>query len=213
MSNEIKIYEIFNILKTMFPNAHCELNYHNVYELTIAVMLSAQTTDKAVNLVTPSLFDKYPTIFDLSKANPQDVEIYIKRIGLYHNKAINIVKMAKQVVEQYNGVIPSELEKLKSLPGIGQKTANVILVEYYKIPRIPVDTHVERVSKRLGIVNSNATVLEVENKLMELLKKEDYHLGHHLFLFLGRYHCLSRNPKCDGCPLMKYCSYFLTKTP
>lgn len=207
MSNETKVYEIFDILKEMFPNAHCELNYRNVYELTVAVMLSAQTTDKAVNLVTPALFEKYPTIEDLSKASVNDVEGYIKRIGLYHNKAINVVAMAKQVVELYNGVIPNDLEKLKGLPGIGQKTANVILVEYYKIPRIPVDTHVERVSKRLGLVESNATVLDVENKLMSLLNPSDYHLGHHLLLFLGRYHCLSRNPKCDGCRLKKYCQY------
>lgn len=207
MSNETRIYEIFNILENMFPNAHCELNYNNVYELTVAVMLSAQTTDKAVNLVTPTLFKKYPTIIDLSLARIEDVEDCIHRIGLYHNKAINIISMAKQVVEKYDGAIPDDLEKLKSLPGIGQKTANVILVEYFKIPRIPVDTHVERVSKRLGIVKSDATVLDVENKLMSLLNPKDYHLGHHLFLFLGRYHCLSRNPKCEGCPLKKYCLY------
>lgn len=207
MSNETKIYEIFDILKKMFPDAHCELNYHNVYELTVAVMLSAQTTDKSVNLVTPELFRKYPTIYDLSNASVSDVEQCIKRIGLYHNKAINIIAMAKQVVEKYQGEIPSDLDSLKALPGIGQKTANVILVEYFKIPRIPVDTHVDRVSKRLNLVEANASVLEVENKLMRLLKPEDYHLGHHLFLFLGRYHCLSRNPKCDNCPLKKYCIY------
>lgn len=207
MSNETKIYEIFDILKMMFPNAHCELNYHNVYELTVAVMLSAQTTDKSVNLVTPDLFKNYPTIYDLSNASVNDVEMCIKRIGLYHNKAMNIIAMAKQVVEHYQGEIPNDLEKLKSLPGIGQKTANVILVEYFKIPRIPVDTHVERVSKRLNLVGPNASVLEVENKLMSLLDPKDYHLGHHLLLFLGRYHCLSRNPKCENCPLKKYCIY------
>ena len=109
MSNETKIYEIFDILKMMFPNAHCELNYHNVYELTVAVMLSAQTTDKSVNLVTPDLFKNYPTIYDLSNASVNDVEMCIKRIGLYHNKAMNIIAMAKQVVEHYQGEIPNDL--------------------------------------------------------------------------------------------------------
>lgn len=207
MLKQDKFKEIYDILLDMFPNAHCELNYNNVYELTVAVMLSAQTTDKAVNLITPNLFKHYPTIFDLSKASLKDVENDIKRIGLYHNKAINIINMAKIVVEKYGGEIPGNLDELKSLPGIGQKTANVVLTEWFKVPRIPVDTHVERVSKRLDIVNSDASVIQVENTLMSLMPEENYHMGHHLLLFLGRYHCLSRNPKCDGCPLKKYCIY------
>lgn len=207
MLKQDKFKEIYDILLDMFPDAHCELNYNNVYELTVAVMLSAQTTDKAVNLITPNLFKHYPTIFDLSKASLKDVENDIKRIGLYHNKAINIINMAKIVVEKYDGEIPDNLEELKSLPGIGQKTANVVLTEWFKVPRIPVDTHVERVSKRLDIVSSDASVIQVENTLMSLMPEENYHMGHHLLLFLGRYHCLSRNPKCDGCPLKKYCIY------
>lgn len=207
MLKQDKFKEIYDILLDMFPDAHCELNYNNVYELTVAVMLSAQTTDKAVNLITPNLFKHYPTIFDLSKASLKDVENDIKRIGLYHNKAINIINMAKIVVEKYDGEIPGNLDELKSLPGIGQKTANVVLTEWFKVPRIPVDTHVERVSKRLDIVNSDASVIQVENTLMSLMPEENYHMGHHLLLFLGRYHCLSRNPKCDGCPLKKYCIY------
>lgn len=204
---EDKIKEIYPILLKMFPDARCELNYHNLYELCVAVMLSAQTTDKSVNLVTPTLFSKYPTLESLSNANIDEVKAYIKSIGLYHNKALNIVNMAKMVIDKYNGIIPNNLEELKSLPGIGQKTANVILVEWFKIPRIPVDTHVERVSKRLGFASTNDTVIQVENKLMHLLDEKDYHMGHHLLLFLGRYHCLSRNPKCIGCPLYKYCVY------
>lgn len=207
MLKQDKFKEIYDILLDMFPDAHCELNYNNVYELTVAVMLSAQTTDKAVNLITPNLFKHYPTIFDLSKASLKDVENDIKRIGLYHNKAINIINMAKIVVEKYDGEIPGNLDELKSLPGIGQKTANVVLTEWFKVPRIPVDTHVERVSKRLDIVNSDASVIQVENTLMSLMPEENYHMGHHLLLFLGRYHCLSKNPKCDGCPLKKYCIY------
>lgn len=204
---EDKIKYIYPILLEMFPNARCELNYRNVYELTVAVMLSAQTTDKAVNLVTPTLFEQYPNLESLSKADIKDVEKCIQRIGLYHNKAINIINMAKMVIDKHHGNIPNNLEELKSLPGIGQKTANVVLVEWFKIPRIPVDTHVERVSKRLGLVNESDSVIQVENKLMCLLEPKDYHMGHHLLLFLGRYHCLSRNPKCEGCPLKNYCVY------
>lgn len=212
MSNENNVYKILEIIHQMFPNAHCELNYHNVYELTVAVMLSAQTTDKAVNEVTVGLFQHYPTLQSLAEAKINDVEQDIKRIGLYHNKAINIIKMAQEVIEKHHGEIPSNFNDLIKLPGIGQKTANVILVEYFKIPRFPVDTHVDRVCKRLGFVEDDKNVNDVENKMMTLINKKDYHLAHHLFLFWGRYHCLSRNPKCDNCPLIQYCIY-KTKKP
>lgn len=199
--------EIYDQLLQMFPNAHCELHYRNGYELSVAVMLSAQTTDKAVNLVTPALFERYPDIVSLSKANQMDVESYIQAIGLYHNKASNLIQMANKIVKEFHGELPCDLEQLKSLPGIGQKTANVILTEWFKIPRIPVDTHVERVSKRLGLVENSASVKEVEEKLMLLLPKEKYHMAHHLLLFFGRYHCTSRNPKCKECPFQSICTY------
>ena len=207
MLKEDKIKEIYDVLLDMFPNARCELNYNNAYELLVAVMLSAQTTDKAVNLITPTLFSHYPTIESLSLAKLEEVENDIKRIGLYHNKAQNIINMAKKVLNEYGGEIPSDLEKLKALPGVGQKTANVVLTEWFKIPRIPVDTHVERVSKRLGLASSEHSVLQVENILMALMPESKYHMTHHLLLFFGRYHCLSRNPKCDNCRLKKYCVY------
>lgn len=207
MSKDAKATNIYNTLLELFPNAHCELNYHNDYELLVAVMLSAQTTDKAVNLVTPNLFKQYPTLSDLSKAKVEDVEEHIKRLGLYHHKAINIIAMAKMVVNDYNGTIPSTLDELKSLPGVGQKTANVILTEWFKIPRIPVDTHVERVSKRLGLANSTDSILEVENALMKQFLPTEYHMVHHLLLFFGRYQCFSRNPKCGDCKLKQYCCY------
>lgn len=205
MSNVAK--DIYNILFTLFPNAHCELNYHNVYELIVSVTLSAQTTDKAVNLVTPQLFEHYPTINDLSIAKLEDVEQDIKRLGLYHNKAKNIINMAKYVNEHFDGNIPETLEELKTLPGVGQKTANVVLTEWFKVPRIPVDTHVERVSKRLGLASEESSVLEVENTLMKLYEPSDYHMVHHLLLFFGRYMCFSRNPRCEGCLLKEYCKY------
>lgn len=203
-----KVEEILNELEQMFPNAGCELNYRNIYELVVAVSLSAQTTDKSVNLVTPKLFEKYPTIFDLAKATPEEVKEYIKTLGLSSNKSKNAVKMAQIVVEKYNGIIPKTQEELESLPGIGRKTANVVLTEGFKIPRIPVDTHVERVSKRLGLVGDNETVLEVEKRLMELIDESRWHQGHHLLLFMGRYHCLARNPKCEKCFYKKECKYY-----
>lgn len=205
--------EIYETLSRMFPNARCELDYRNLYELMLSVAFSAQTTDKSVNKVTPALFRDYPTIESMSKANPDVIESYIKAIGLSRNKAQNAVKCCQMLMNEYNGVIPNNLEDLKRLPGIGQKTANVILSEGFKIPRIAVDTHVERVSKRLGIVSSEATPLEVENTLMSLMPEEFYHKAHHLLLFFGRYHCFSRNPQCDTCPFEHLCTYKNDKNP
>ena len=142
----LKNKELNDILKTleeMFPNARCELIYHNVFELSVATILSAQTTDKSVNKVTPLLFKKYPTPYFLAKANQQDVIEIIKTIGLYKNKSQNIISFSKKLVEEFNGIVPNDFEKLQTLPGVGRKTANVILTEGYKIPRLPVDTHVE----------------------------------------------------------------------
>lgn len=194
-----EVKTILDEIEKIFPNASCELNYRNIYELIVAVSLSAQTTDKAVNLVTPALFRAYPDVYALAKADPKEVQTYIKTIGLSHNKSRNIVAMAKMVVENYQGKIPNNQEQLESLPGVGRKTANVVLTEGYKIPRIPVDTHVDRVSKRLGIVENEASVVVVEETLMRLIEEERWHKAHHLLLFMGRYKCLARNPKCEDC--------------
>ena len=202
--------EIKNILDTiyvMFPNAGCELIYHNVFELSVATILSAQTTDKSVNKVTPYLFEKYPTPFELAKANQLDVLSIIKSIGLSNTKSKNIIAFSKKLVEEFNGIVPSDFEILQTFPGVGRKTANVVLTEGFKIPRIPVDTHVERVSKRLGIANSNDSLLKVEEILMENIDPNKWHLAHHLLLFFGRYHCFSRNPNCANCPLKNKCKY------
>jgi len=207
MSNIDKIYEILDILKQMYPNAKCELNYTNLYELSVAVSLSAQTTDKAVNAVTKSLFSKYPDIYALNGASIEDLEELIRPLGLYHVKATNLLKMAFDVVEKFNGVIPSRYDDLIKLNGIGNKTANVILVEYFHIPRFPVDTHIDRVSKRLGLVPKEKNVLDVEKALSCAINECDYHKAHHLLLFFGRYHCLSKKPLCMNCPLIKYCVY------
>lgn len=201
------IKEILDQIYIMFPDAGCELVYHNIFELCVATILSAQTTDKSVNKVTPRLFEKYPTPFELAKADQIEVLNIIKTIGLSTTKSKNIIAFSKKLVEEYNGIVPNNFDLLITFPGIGRKTANVVLTEGFKIPRVPVDTHVERVSKRLGIVNQDDSVLTVELKLMELIEEKKWHLAHHLLLFFGRYHCLAKNPKCTNCPLKHFCIY------
>ena len=205
------INRILDYLDELFPNPKCELNYNKDYELLIAIVLSAQTTDKRVNKVTGILFNKYPTALDLSNAEYEDVKSVIARLGLSSNKAKNIIATSKMLVEKYNGIVPSTLEELITLPGVGRKTANVVLSEGYKIPRIAVDTHVERVSKRLGIVSDSASVLDVEQTLMKLIDEPLWHKSHHLLLFFGRYFCLAKKPNCKNCFYKNKCSYNLDK--
>ncbi len=199
-----RIYNIINILRG-FINPTPELIYHNNYELLIAVVLSAQTTDKHVNIITADLFKKYPDLKSLSEAFLDDVIEIIKPLGLYMNKASNIINLSKIVVEKYNGIIPSSFDDLKSLPGVGRKTAQVVQALGFNIPALPVDTHVHRVSLRLKIVDENSSVLDVELKLKKIIKKEDWIEAHHLFLLFGRYYCKSKNPMCDSCKLKMYC--------
>lgn len=194
INDKLTIY--YNISQ-LFPNAFCELNHRNVYELAIAVILSAQTTDDSVNKVTPLLFQKYPDLETLSKANVDDVKQIIKRLGLYQHKAQNIVNFSKEVLARFNE-IPSDFEKLITLPGVGRKTANVILAEWFKIPRIAVDTHVLRVSNRLGLSNSE-NPLQVEKDLMNEFPEEIWGDLHLKLLFFGRYFCKAKNPNCEKC--------------
>jgi endonuclease-3 len=197
--------EIASYLNELYPEAHCELNYDSIFHLLIAVMLSAQTTDASVNKVTPKLFDAYPTPTDLMNANLNDVENLIRAIGLYKNKAKNIIATSKELVEKFNSTVPSTMEELTSLPGVGRKTANVVLVEGFKIPAFPVDTHVERVSKRLGIAKQKDSVDEVERKIRKIYKKEQYGLLHHQFIFFGRYFCKAIKPNCQECRFLNRC--------
>lgn len=206
MSND-KVKYILDEIEKMFPDASCELNYNNVFELIVAVSMSAQTTDRAVNKVTPVLFEKYPTPIQLAKAKQEDVEEIIKTIGLYKNKAKNIINLSKILVEKYDGKVPAFQTNLESLPGVGRKTANVVLTEGFGIPRIPVDTHVERVSKRMGIVNDNESVVAVEETLEKMIPQARWHKAHHLLLFMGRYHCFAKNPKCGNCFYKEECKY------
>lgn len=205
LKNKEEVKNILDEIEKIFPNPKCELIYHNIYELSVATILSAQTTDKSVNKVTPKLFEKYPTIDDLAKANYDDVKEIIMNLGLANNKAKNIIGFAVEVQKKFGSKIPADFDDLVTLPGVGRKTANVILVEGFKIPRIPVDTHVERVSKRLGIVRSDASVLDVEKTLMKLVPEERYHATHHLLLLYGRYYCTAKKPLCDTCFYQKLC--------
>lgn len=198
---------VFNELEKMFPQAHCELNYRNIFQLTLAVVLSAQTTDVSVNRVTPELFDRYPSAELLAEARPSDVEAIIKSIGLYRNKSRNIIALSKELLIRHNGIVPDKMEELLQLPGIGRKTANVILSEGYKQPAIAVDTHVSRVSQRLGLVKKGASAEETERELMKIFPKEKWSRLHHLLIFFGRYKCSSQRPDCRHCPLTAICSY------
>jgi endonuclease-3 len=170
-------------------------------------MLSAQTTDASVNRLTKSLFEKYKTVDDFADADLETLQEDIKRIGLYKNKAKNIKKTATALRDKFDGIVPSSQEALESLPGVGRKTANVVLSVWFSVPRIAVDTHVERVSKRLKIAYKKDSTLKVEEKLMRKIPKNRWSRTHHQMIFFGRYHCTSRNPKCDGCPLKPYCRF------
>lgn len=196
---------IISELEKMFPNAKAELNYNNGFELLVAVVLSAQTTDIQVNKTTPDLFNKYPTPHDMANASYEDVEKYIKSIGLFRNKARFLVELSKMLVSKYNGVVPNKRSELEKLPGVGRKTANVVISNLYNIPAFAVDTHVERVSKRLGIAKKEDSVLEIERKLEDFFPKNKWLKLHHQMIFFGRYHCTARSPKCLSCPLFDVC--------
>ena len=202
-----RINEILSVFDEMFPNAECELNHTNSLELLIAVMLSAQTTDKSVNKLTIKLFNKYKTVDDYASADSTELENDLKRIGLYKNKAKNIQKTAQIIIKKFNRKVPSSQVDLESLPGVGRKTANVVLSVWYNVPRIAVDTHVNRVAKRLKLAYNTDSVLQVEEKLMRKIPKNRWSDTHHKLIFFGRYHCTSRKPNCDECKLKELCRY------
>ena len=199
-----KSNKILTTLKEMFPNAGCELIYNNLFELLIAVSLSAQTTDKRVNEVTKELFQKFPTPYDLYKANYNDVYTIILPLGLAKQKTKNIILLSKKLIDEFNGNVPSTINELVKLPGVGRKTASVILMEGFSIPTIPVDTHVLRVSNRLGLVNSE-DVRVVENELEKQFTQDNWYYVHHCLLFFGRYLCKAKNPECNRCPFQNLC--------
>ncbi len=195
-------------LDLMYSDAKCGLDYHNLFELIVAVSLSAQTTDVSVNKVTPLLFNKYPTAFELAKANLKDVEDIIHSLGLYKNKAKNLIALSNELVNKYNGEVPASLEELQELSGVGYKTASVVLVEGFKIPAFPVDTHISRISQRIGLVKEGLDPTSISKALMKLYEKSLYHKLHHQMIYLGRYTCKSQRPNCSECLLKDFCKYY-----
>ncbi len=194
-------------MNALFPSAHCELEYTKDYELLIAIVLSAQTTDKRVNMVTKILFSKYKTLEELMSANIEDIEEIIRPIGTFKKKSLFIKEIATRLASEKNGIVPNDRKYLETLSGVGRKTTNVFLSEFYHVPSIAVDTHVERVSKRLGLAKQNASVKEVEESLMKKIAKENWIKAHHQFIFFGRYHCKAINPNCRECNLKEICNF------
>jgi len=207
----MKTIKIIDYLEELYPEASCELNYKTDYELLIAVMLSAQTTDVSVNKVTATLFNKYPTLEKLSRANVEEVIDIIRPIGTYRKKSQNIIDISKSLLKNYNGVVPNDRNYLESLPGVGRKTANVVLSILYNEPVCAVDTHVKRVAIRLGLAKDTDDVLTIEKKLTKIFPKEKLNKIHHQLIFFGRYHCKARNPNCENCKLKDVCKYIKNK--
>lgn len=198
-------------LDELFPNAGPELNFNNHFELLIAVVLSAQTTDIAVNKVTPKLFSKYKTPYELKDAPINDVESLIQTIGLFRTKAKHIIALSEILVNKFDGVVPNNRDDLESLPGVGRKTANVLLSNLFNVPALAVDTHIMRISKRLGIADMTDDAYGVEVKLTQLYDASLWQKLHHQLIFFGRYHCIAKKPKCSICKMQKICPFYLSE--
>lgn len=199
-----QVVQILDALQQEYPEAGCALEHENKYELLICVVLSAQTTDKSVNKISDALFEKYPTPYELAEADQEDVIDIIRTIGMYKTKSKNIITLAKGLVENYNGEVPGDYDELVKLPGVGRKTANVVLAEGFGQQRIAVDTHVFRVTNRIGLVKEK-DVLKTELALMKVLPDDRWTEAHHSFIFHGRNCCSARNPKCEACPIADLC--------
>lgn len=206
VKTEEEIKEILDRLEARYPDAECALHHRNVFELLISVVLSAQTTDKSVNQVTPDLFAAYPDAFALAAADPQQVEAYIRRIGMYKTKAKHITNLAKCLVAAYDGEVPADYDALIALPGVGRKTANVVLSVGFGQQRIAVDTHVFRVANRIGLVQEK-DVLKTELALMEQIPQARWSRTHHSLIFHGRQCCDARKPDCANCVIVEFCAY------
>ena len=203
-------YEHFiSYFTTHQPDAETELQYSNPYELLVAVILSAQCTDKRINMVTPAFFERFPTPEVLAASHFDEVFPYIKSVSYPNNKTKHLIGMAKMLTEDFNGEVPGDIKTLQKLPGVGRKTANVVASVIYNQPAMAVDTHVFRVSKRLGLVNQNSkTPLEVERQLVRNIPEEYISRAHHWLILHGRYVCLARSPKCDECKISSFCRYY-----
>ena len=193
------------------PIAESELHYANPYQLLVAVILSAQCTDKRVNMTTPALFERFPTAQDMAASSVDEIYSYIKSISYPNNKAKNLLGMAQTLVSDFNGIVPNNLDDLQKLPGVGRKTANVMMAVAFDQPAMPVDTHVFRVSNRIGLTKNSKNVLETEKTLVAHLPQSVISKAHHWLILHGRYVCLARKPKCEGCGITTICDYFKNK--
>lgn len=207
-ANATPVESLLSIAEAMFPDARCELTFQTPFQLAIAVILSAQTTDQAVNKVTPSLFAAYPDATTMAKADIHDLEYALRSIGLYRNKAQNILKLARILTEDFHGELPDDFDTLITLPGIGRKSANVIVAVAFHQPGLAVDTHVLRVTQRLGIVALSDDPVKAEHKLKRMIPRLRWSDAHHAILFFGRYHCTAKKPSCDRCPLISTCRFY-----
>ncbi|EOP57037.1 endonuclease III [Bacillus cereus VDM053] len=205
MLNKTQIRYCLDTMADMYPEAHCELIHDNPFELVIAVALSAQCTDALVNKVTKNLFQKYKTPEDYLSVSLEELQQDIRSIGLFRNKAKNIQKLCRMLLDDYNGKVPEDRDELTKLPGVGRKTANVVVSVAFGIPAIAVDTHVERVSKRLAICRWKDSVLEVEKALMKKIPMDEWGVTHHRMIFFGRYYCKAQRPQCEECRLLEIC--------
>ena len=201
----MKMNNIEEYLDYLFPNPKCELNYNNDYELLIAIVLSAQSTDKRVNTVTPIIFNKYKSLKRLKDADLKDLESIIRPVGSFRKKASYVKNIALILDNEYDGVVPTDRDKLIKFPGVGRKTANVFLSEFYNYPAIAVDTHVERVSKRLKLASKNDDVLKIEKKLEKKFRREEWAKRHLQLVLFGRYYCKAIKPECSNCKLKDIC--------
>ena len=209
MTRKERYKAIVKLFKELNPDAETELEYNDPFQLLIAVILSAQCTDERINKVTPALFEEFPSPDHLAAVSPEEVFPFIKSVTYPNNKSKHLVGMAKMLANDFGGTVPGEIKELQKLPGVGRKTANVIASVIYNQPAMAVDTHVFRVSKRLGLVNQNAkTPYEVEMQLVKYLKEEDIATAHHWLILHGRYVCLARKPKCEDCKLSHLCRYY-----
>jgi endonuclease-3 len=211
MTKQERYTHILDYFKTNVPVAETELHYRDPYQLLVAVILSAQCTDKRVNMVTPALFKDFPNVEALAASNSDTVFTYIKSISYPNNKAKHLVGMAKMLLHDFKGIMPSEIEDLVKLPGVGRKTANVIASVIYDKPAMAVDTHVFRVSARLGLTTNSKNPLETEKQLTKFIPVELIPRAHHWLILHGRYVCVARSPKCSECQLKKWCKYYLTR--
>lgn len=208
MTKKERYAGVINWFEKNMPVAETELHYDDPFHLLIAVILSAQCTDKRVNMVTPALFEAYPTPEVMAVSSPDAVYEYIKSISYPNNKAKNLIGMAKKLVNDFGGKVPDTLEELESIPGVGRKTANVMLIVAFNKPAMPVDTHVFRVSNRIGLTDNSKNPVQTEKELLKYIPSKYLSLAHHWLILHGRYICLARKPKCEECGLTPFCKYF-----